>query len=361
MEGTWPSNGQLLANNLNPGIPTTLAENPVSTPGSAALPSPTPFNQLGFYIDPLLKNPESWQWNLGLEKQLGKDQVLSANYVGSSGTRLDIGGFKNTAVTPGPGDPSLRYPYPYISPTFYDQSSGHSNYEAFQFSLERKSSSFTYLVSYTFSRAEDVGCDGWFGIEGCSVQNNYDLKADKSVAGFDLPQMLATSWAYKLPFGQGARFRTSSKALDYVIGNWKVNGITSLSSGLPFTVTVSGDIANVGNGSDRPNRVGNPHVSNPSPEMWFNPAAFAVPAQYTFGNVGRNSLRSDWYKDVDFSVFRDFPVVEGQHFEFRAEGFNVTNTPTWGIPASNVGANFGVVSSTRSTERELQFALKYLF
>lgn len=361
MEGTWPSTGQLLANNLNPGIPKTFAENPFSAPGSATLPSPTPFNQVGFYIDPLLKNPESWQWNFGLEKQLGKDQVLSANYVGSAGTRLDIGGFKNTAVTPGPGDPSLRSPYPYITPTFYDQSSGHSTYEAFQFSLDKKSSNFTYLVSYTLSRTQDVGCDGWFGIEGCSVQNNYDLKADKSVAGFDLPQMLSVSWTYKLPFGQGARFQTSSSLLNYIVGDWKVNGITSLSSGLPFTLFVSGDIANVGNGSERPNLVGNPHVPNPSPKMWFNPAAFAVPAQYTFGNVGRNSLRSDWYKDVDFSVFREFPVVERQSFQFRAEAFNVTNTPTWGIPASTVGANFGVVSSTRSTERQLQFALKYLF
>jgi outer membrane receptor protein involved in Fe transport len=361
MEGTWPSTGQLLANNLNPGKPTTVAEDPFSAPGSATLPSPSPFNQVGFYIDPLLKNPESWQWNFGVEKQLGPNQILSANYVGSAGTRLDIGGFKNTAVTPGPGDPSLRYPYPYISPTFYDQSSGHSNYEGFQFSLEKKSSSFTYLVSYTLSQTKDVGCDGWFGIEGCSVQNNYNLKADKSVAGFDLPQMLSVSWAYQLPFGEGARFQTSSRAVNYVIGNWKVNGITSLSSGLPFTVFVSGDIANIGNGSERPNRVGDPHLSQQSPKLWFNPAAFAVPAQYTFGNVGRNSLRSDWYKDVDFSVFREFPTVEKQHFEFRAEGFNVTNTPTWGIPASTVGANFGVVGGTRSTERELQFALKYLF
>ena len=361
MEGTWPSTGQLLANNLNPGVPNTFAENPFSAPGSSTLPSPSPFNQTGFYIDPLLKNPESWQWNLGLEKQLGTNQLLTANYVGSSGTRLDVGGFKNSALTPGPGDPSLRYPYPYISPTFYDQSSGHSQYEAFQFSLERKSSGFTYLVSYTWSKAEDVGCDGWFGIEGCSVQNNYDLKADKSVAGFDLPQMLSVSWAYRLPFGPGGRFQTSSKPVNYLIGNWKVNGITSLTSGLPFTAFVSGDIANVGVGNERPNLVGDPHIANPSIGEWFNTAAFTVPAQYTFGNVGRNSLRADWYKDVDFSVFRDFPVIEEQHLQFRAEGFNVTNTPTWGTPNSTVGAGFGVIGGTRSTSRELQFALKYVF
>lgn len=362
MEGTWPSTGQLLSNDLNPGIPNTFAENPFSTPGSATLPSPTPFNQTGFYIDPLLKNPESWQWNLGVEKQLGTKEVLNANYVGSSGTRMDVGGFKNTAVTPGPGDPSLRYPYPYISPTFYDQSSGHSQYEGFQFSLERKSTSFTYLVSYTWSKAEDVGCDGWFGIEGCNVQNNYDLKASKSVAGYDLPQMLSVSWTYMLPFGQGQKFDTSSRAINYAIGGWRLNGITSLTSGLPYTVTVSSDVANIGNtGYERPNLVGNPNLSNPNINEWFNTSAFAVPAQYTYGDVGRNSLRADWYKDVDFSVLRDFPVFEAQRFEFRAEGFNVTNTPTWGTPNSSMGSGFGVVSATRSTARELQFALKYIF
>lgn len=362
MEGTWPSTGQLLANNLNPGAPNTFAENPFSQPGSATLPSPTPFNQVGFYIDPLLKNPESWQWNIGLEKQLGTDEVLSANYVGSSGTRLDVGGFKNTAVTPGPGDPSLRFPYPYITPTFYDQSTGHSQYEAFQFSLQRRSSNFTYLVSYTFSKAEDVGCDGWFGIEGCAVQNNYDLRADKSVAGFDIPQILSVSWSYKLPFGTGTKLQTPSKAVNYIIGNWQVNGIASLHSGTPFTITVGGDVANIGNsGYERPNLTGDPHVSHPTPARWFNTDAFAVPAQYTFGNVGRNSMRSDWFKDLDLSAFREFPVTERQHIQFRAEAFNATNTPTWGIPSSTLGANFGVVSGTASTERQLQFALKYIF
>jgi hypothetical protein len=156
--------------------------------------------------------------------------------------------------------------------------------------------------------------------------------------------------------------------LHYVIGNWQLNGILTLTSGLPYNVFISSDIPNVGNfaafsGNVRANQVGDPNLANPSPSEWFNPAAFAPPSPFTFGNSGRNSLRANWFKNLDLSLFKDFPVNEKRSLQFRAEAFNVTNTPTWGIPVTDLNnpAQFGSITSTRSTERQLQLSLKLYF
>ncbi len=105
--------------------------------------------------------------------------------------------------------------------------------------------------------------------------------------------------------------------------------------------------------------VGDPHLDNPSTGQWFNVKAFASPAAFTFGNMGRNTLRSDWGKNLDLSLFREFPIREGVNLQFRAESFNLTNTPVWGTPVANYSnANFGRVLSIANTPRQLQFALK---
>jgi len=230
------------------------------------------------------------------------------------------------------------------------------------------SNGLSYLVSYTWSKAMDIGCSGWYGVEGCSVQNPYNLNADKSVAGFDLTHVLSASWVYQLPFGTGKRFKTGNGVVDYVVGNWQLNGILTFTSGLPYDVGVSGDIANTGMagcctyGYERLNLVGNPTPANQVPGDWINKSAFAVPARYTFGTLGRNALRANWFKNVDLSIFRQFPITEAKRLEFRFEMFNFTNTPTWGIPDQTYGdPTFGQVSTTRSVERQLQFALKLLF
>ena len=178
--------------------------------------------------------------------------------------------------------------------------------------------------------------------------------------------MLSVSWNYQLPFGQGKAIQTGSRAVDYVLGNWQVNGITLLRSGQPFNLTVTGDLANTGNSNYlRPNVVGDWHISNPSPAKWFNTDAFAVPAQYTFGNMGRNVLRSDWVRNFDLSVFRQFPLgAEKRRLEFRAESFNTFNTPMYGTPTANKSsADFGKVFglATGTSPRQLQLSLKLLF
>jgi Carboxypeptidase regulatory-like domain/TonB dependent receptor-like, beta-barrel len=369
-EGAWPDIGQLLANNLNASYVTVTAENPFAQ--ANALPAPTPFTQVQWFEDPLQKNAYSDQWNFEVQRQLTSNTLVSATYVGSHDSRLNLGGYRNVAVTPGPGDAATvasRQPYPYIAPTYYDQSIGRSSYNAFQFSLNRRSTKgLSYLISYTYSKSMDIACSGFFGVEGCSIQNPYNLNNDRSVSGFDLTHILSASWVDQLPFGHGRKFSSNNKFANAVIGEWAVNGILTLTSGVPYEIGVSGDIANTGNSGccsgfyERANLVGDPTLSNPSPSLWFNKSAFQVPAPYTFGSLGRNSLRADWFKDLDLSIFREFPITETKRLEFRAEMFNFTNTPTWGTPVNNMSVtNFGRVLSTRSTEREVQFSLKLYF
>jgi len=367
--GTWPSLGYIQTVNANSTVPTISAFNPLNS-SAVDLPPPTPFAQTTWFQDPLSRNPYADQWNFGVERQIGTSTVLNANYVGSHGSRLDVGLFGNTALTPGPGTPQDRAPYPYISPTYYDQSIGRSSYNAFQFSLDRKTShGLTYLISYTYSKSMDVGASGYFNSEGTSIENPYDLNADKSVSGYDLTHMLSASWVYQLPFGAKQRFSSGNHFLDYVIGGWQINGIATLDSGVPFDVGVSGDIANTGNagsqsyGYERLNFLGGPKVApNPSPSQWLNLSAFAVPAQYTFGNLGRNTLRADWNRNLDFSLFREFPFTESKRVEFRVESFNFFNTPIFGIPDTNYhDPTFGVVSSTANSPRQFQFGLKVYF
>ena len=188
------------------------------------------------------------------------------------------------------------------------------------------------------------------------------------VCGFDLTHNFTGSWVYQLPVGAGGRFMTGNKVLDNVIGHWQFNGIGTFTSGQPYDIGVSGDIANTGNASGAPygyerlNVIGNHALANPSPAEWFNKSAFAVPAPYTFGDLGRNALRADGFVDFDLSLFRQFPITENKRLEFPFESFNSTNTPTWGLPDRTFNdPTFGQVLSTRSVERQLQFALKFYF
>jgi hypothetical protein len=147
-----------------------------------------------------------------------------------------------------------------------------------------------------------------------------------------------------------------------LISGWQLNAIATLHSGLPYDVTYQGDLANTGNIFVRANLVGNPNLTNPTPAEWINTSALAVPAPYTFGNLGRNSLRSDWFRNLDGSVFRRFLVSEQVNLEFRAEAFNATNTAVFAAPGNVINApNFGVVTATVNTPRQLQMALKLVF
>jgi hypothetical protein len=386
-EGTWPSLDQLGASNINSvtvGAPTVKAEDPFGLGSGSPITGPTPFNQSTWFADPYLKRPYSDQWNVGVQQQVTPNAVLTANYVGSVGRRLDIGGAYNVAMVAGgnankactPYDPSnpnatnCGAPFPYIGPTAYDRSQGKSSYNALQVSLNgREQHGLTYLVSYTWSKSLDLGCSGWYGVEGCSIQNPYNLQADKGPAATDLPQIFSAAWVYTLPFGKGNKLSSSSSVVNALIGGWNLNGVLSLNSGTAFDVGSGKDIAETGNynygngyGYERANLVGSEYPANKGPAEWINVAAFQTPALGTFGNLGRNSLRSDWNKNLDLSLFRQFPITERFRLEFRFEMFNASNTPVWAIPVSSLESpSFGAVTHTANIPRQLQFALKLYF
>jgi outer membrane receptor protein involved in Fe transport len=375
-QGSWPSvdflTGPLNQPTAQQPRPTHKGTNPF--PEGGTTPPPTPWAIGANYFDPYLKNPYSLQWNLGVQHQFNNATILSLNYVGSGSKRLNIGTAYNVARVPGPGNPRDRFPYPYMNPSTFDRSWGRSTYHGLQAHLEKRLlSGFAYTVSYTWSKAIDIGCSGWFQVEGCAVQDPYNLNNDRGPAGFDLTHILVTHWLYELPFGKGKALQTGSGVVDYVIGGWQLNGISTFQTGQPFTPTVRADIANTMNSAHRGasgqfagymrlNVVGNHKLANPSPAEWFSRAAFAVPPLYTFGNLGRGRLRADWTRNFDLSVFRQFRIRESARVEFRAEAFNAFNTPVFSVPIEEyLNPNFGRVLGTRLRPRQLQLGLKVVF
>jgi hypothetical protein len=382
IEGAWPDIGQLIANNLNQPsasspTPTISAQDPFAGGGSGLFPAPTPFNQVLWFYDPHIRNPYSMQWNFGVQRELSSSTTVDVNYVGSGSRRLNVGGYYNTALTPGPGDPQSRAPFPYIAPTFYDRSIGNGNYHALQIGLNKRySKGLAYQVAYTYSKSIDEASSGWFGVEGQSLTDPYNVAGSRGPSGFDLRHTLSVNTVYQIPVGHGKRFSTKNSVLDYVLGNWQLNNIFTARSGVPFNVYFgASDLANTGNVSwaqyERANLVGDPHngsCPNGSPvgsvDCIFNTSAFAAPAQYTFGNSGRDAFRSPSFWNLDTSLFRQFPFWgEDRRIEFRAEAFNLFNTVILGTPGHDISnrSSFGKANGTANSPRQLQLGAKFIF
>jgi hypothetical protein len=381
IEGAWPDIGQLIANNLNhpsstSATPTTTSQDPFAGGGGGLFPAPTPFNQVAWFYDPHIKNPYSMQWNFGVQRDLNASTTVTVNYVGSGSRRLNVGGYYNTALTPGPGDPQSRAPFPYIAPTFYDRSIGNGSYNALQIDVNKRySNGLAYQVAYTYSKSIDEGSSGWFGVEGQSLTDPYNVAGSRGPSGFDLRHTLSVNMVYQVPIGKGMRFSTKNNILDYILGNWQINSIFTARSGVPFTVNYgASDLANTGNvawaGYERADLVGDPtrgscpngsHVG--SADCVFNTSAFAVPAQFTFGNSGRDAFRSPTFWNLDTSIFRQFPFWgEHRRIEFRAEAFNLFNTVILGTPTSDItNPAFGTANTTANNARQLQLGAKIIF
>ncbi len=373
--GTWPSVGLIQQPNINlpsstQPTPKLTAQDPLDLGDNPVFPNPTPFGEVTWYYDPALKLPYSQQYNVSFQHELKENTVVDIAYVGSTGINLRVGGMYNTSLSPGPGDASLRRPFPHITPSFFDRSWGRSRYNSFQFQLKRRhSAGFSYLVAYTYSDSKDH-CSGWFNEDGCNPQDPNKFNDNWGPSAFNMPHVFTGSWVYELPTGPNAKFATGNKVLDHILGPWQINGILQFTSGQNYHVGVSGDLANTGNaGSNninggylRANVVGDPNLSNATPDRWLNSSAFAVPAPFTFGDMDRHALQGDGFANLDLSIFRKFRITESKVIELRAEFFNATNHPTYNRPTAQLDSpNFGRVFSTRSTERQIQLGLKFHF
>ena len=205
---------------------------------------------------------------------------------------------------------------------------------------------------------------GSFVGEGTSIQNGRDFHQQRSLCTQHFSRRFTTSWLYDLPFGRGKKHLNSApRAIDIAFGGWQVNGILTLRTGSPFTVTQSGDAPNVGEGSPRPDQVGNPNeVANRSIDHFFNTDAFASAAKFRWGTAGRNTVIGPGINNWDFSIFKTFAIDEKRRIQFRSEFFNLFNHPEFGFPGSSIGtAQFGRISGTTRDPRDVQLSLKLLW
>jgi hypothetical protein len=371
--GTWPQSPDSgVENNINVPTdanptPTITAQNPFPNGSVGGFPSPTGYySDVSWFLSPHMKTPYSQQWNLGVEHQFNDSTMLSVDYVGSGSRRLEVGSVYNTALTPGPGAIDPRQLFPYYTQAYYDRGIGKADYNALDVTLTRHfSGGLAYQLSYTYSKSMDYGCTGLYAIEGCSIQDPYNIYMDRGVSALDLPQMLSLSGVYQDPIGKGKRFDLGNSVVNYILGNWQLSTVFYARSGQPFSVTVGEDLLNTGVGSVRPDQIGNTHSSNWSQEM-FNPAAFVAPPLYTYGTSGRDSLRLQPFWNLDTSLVRQFPITERVRFDFRVDAFNLFNTVIYGFNALGAstpsglndlpGQNFGVTAGTANNPRELQFS-----
>ncbi len=359
--GNWPAVATIQNNGLNPNIPIAKNGDPLNQGSGGSVVYPiNDFSQVSqWMVDPNFRTPYMDQWNFGVQRELPENAVLDVNYVGSVGRHLDWGPVMNVAP-PGPGDPQARQPFPYMLPQWFDQSVGNSRYNALQVSVNKRlSHGVNFLLSYTLSHSNDDGCT--LG-SNCNVSNPYNRSFDTQTSDMNQKNVFSFSFGAQSPFD-----KSNNHALKLLAGGWSLNGILQLHSGNPYTVTSSTAILNNGGyNQERANLVPGQSLTagGGTPERWFNTAAFANPAAYTLGNEKPNILLTDWGRNLDLSLFRQFHVGFGEKrfFEFRAEAFNVFNNVVFGYPDSGLSdVNYGRVTSQMNSPRILQMGVKFYF
>jgi Carboxypeptidase regulatory-like domain len=273
----------------------------------------------------------------------------------------------------------LDRPYPqYTGLSLAGQGNYDSTYHSFQLTVERRfASAGSLLVAYTnaklLSNADTL--TNWLEASSGSIQDNNNLRAERSLSSQDVPQRLVISYVLDLPFGHGRRyFSDASGVVDKLIGGWGVDGVTVFQSGFPLVL--SNGIANfttLFGGGSRPNVVAGCKRSSPVSgkaklNQWFNTACFVAPPDFVFGNESRTdpTLRASGVNNWDFSLFKRtrFGPDERLGLEFRTEFFNLFNRTQFAPPNTSVGSsNFGVVTSTAAgtNPRLIQFGLKFVF
>jgi len=182
----------------------------------------------------------------------------------------------------------------------------------------------------------------------------------------NIPQILTVALGYSLPFGRGQRFMSNANGfVNAVLGGWQFQTIDNFRSGVPWTPTISTDVANIGVTPQHPNVVaagGCTSTGVLTPHA-YNPSDYAVPAQYTYGNSGVDTCYTSNHQELDASLFKEFNVTEGSKFQFRFEAFNFPNLTDFSGPSNtNIDSSaYGSITSISNTPRQLQFALKYVF
>ena len=334
-------------------------------------------------MDPHAPSQYIEQWSLSVEKSLGQHTTLEVGYLGSHGVHLQRAHLINNAL-PGPGAIGPRRPFKTISfvpgtvlPANVDvvnttfpvstinllENTAESWYDAGYVNVRRHySHGLTFLANYTWSKNLSNAPDFRSPMFESSVpQNNNDLAAEKGPA-CDVRDRFALSAVYAIPMVAGRGFLTAATK------DWQFSTVYQVQTGFPFTISVFGDTANAGTALGenpiRANVTGKPIFPSgtQTASAWFNTAAFATPAAFTFGDAGRNSVYGPGLQTWDFAVTRDFPLSDRMRFQFRGEFFNALNHTNLGTPDRYVNTpQFGTITDTTTPGREIQLSARLSF
>lgn len=324
-------------------------------PSNGLLPLPDNISTPYFPTnDPI---PHIDAWNFTVEHEFGNNVTASVGYVGNVGRDLNMGWNLNSAI-PGPGSFDSRRPY-YASygleQTIFDKCNCESsNYESLQAQVRKRySKNLSLIASYTWQKAMDFGEFG-------TPTDQYNTMLDYGPASYNRSNVFTLSHVYYLPFGKGQRwFGDVHGITDKLVSGWQWTGVTSIEAGIPFSATLSSNASLNSDMSLRPDQVSNPFANTTHDRnQWFNPAAFAIPAPYLFGNAARDALTAPPLFSADWGLFKNFLIAERVNLQFRWEVYNTFNYTNMALPNTNVDTGTaGLITDIAAPMRNMQFGL----
>jgi hypothetical protein len=334
--------------------------------------------------------PRVSQWNLQVQRQLDTNSSASLAYVGTQGDRLTRNYNANQQLY---GAPSGSQLFPKLGSITTQDNSGKSYYHSLQAQYERRlTNGLQFLGAFTWSKTIDDACGD---LDACAPQFYKNYAIERGLSNQDQPYRLVLSSLYELPFGRGKRWAHDiSRALDFAVGGWQLNGIYSLQAGLPFSVTVDGNPSStradlVGNVSVAPRNLTNymqetyqsqvcPGINNNKP-ISVPAAPFILPLSSqgvgsaglpcpggifnSPGTSGRDILRGPGSSNIDLALFKNFSLTEQVKTQFRVQAYNLTNTPHFANPDSNLShGTFGQINSVQPNSwRQVELGLRVTF
>lgn len=311
------------------------------------------------------------KWNLAIQREFRGGNAFELSYVGNHQAHSLLQPDPNAAAnSPIPNlSTNSRRPYPNIGNVQGTASFGFGNYHGMTAKWEKRySNGLTYMASYTYGHALATSGTTLSGSSGFGNKDPRNYSLNYSSAAWDIRHSFVSNFLYDLPFGKGKMYLANANwAVDALLGGWQANGVLTFRTGSPFTLRTDRCIGSFD--SCFPDLVAgrNPNAA-PSggrrPDLWFDTSAVLLnPAAGTPGNLGLQTNYSPGQRNVDLSMFKSFRITERWRVQYRAEAFNIANTPQWNRPGNNVqDADFGVVTGTQAgSERRLQMALRIMF
>lgn len=336
----------------------------LSNPAGGASPAAAPFSINA--IDPNLKLPYEMDYSLTIEHQFPRGVFASVGYVGNEGRHLvnkpDINQLPPdqllafAAMSPRPNMNSLR-PFKGYSSINMFVSRGVSNYNALQAYVSKRKGNSTFMVSYTFSKVLTNAGSGSVrdGSAGNNIEFFYLPDLSYGPADFDRSHIFVASYSFRTP-----SLRSRSPFLRQTLGGWELSGITRAQTGSPFSV--NGSFSGSALGTRRADQIGSTSVSNPGPDGWFNPDAFAAAPDTRLGTAGYNSLRGPGLYTWDLSFRKIFSLGhEGWSLRFQGDLFNAFNNVNFHNPSGSVTSGAFATVGDSGPPREIQFGLKFEF